>query len=246
MTASGLASSNQTNHRLLLIATTLLIIMSSLYFFNKVAFMRPMQILALMTLTLLASTAMTQVSASSIANPNLAEQADLAAMPELDSAMAATIVASRPLASTNELDAVLNDALTAEDKSNLHVRLFVPINLNTASRQEIMLVPGISRRMAHEFEEYRPYTSMEQFRREIGKYVDSAEVARFEQYVFVPLGLNSASSEDFATIPGISRKMVHEFEEYRPYADIEQFRREIGKYVDDNEVARLERYITVD
>jgi len=220
--------------------------MSSLYFFNKVAFMRPMQILALMTLTLLASTAMTQVSASSIANPNLAEQADLAAMPELDSAMAATIVASRPLASTNELDAVLNDALTAEDKSNLHVRLFVPINLNTASRQEIMLVPGISRRMAHEFEEYRPYTSMEQFRREIGKYVDSAEVARFEQYVFVPLGLNSASSEDFATIPGISRKMVHEFEEYRPYADIEQFRREIGKYVDDNEVARLERYITVD
>jgi len=208
--------------------------------------MRPMQILALMTLTLLASTAMTQVSASSIANPNLAEQADLAAMPELDSAMAATIVASRPLASTNELDAVLNDALTAEDKSALHVRLFVPINLNTASRQEIMLVPGISRRMAHEFEEYRPYTAMEQFRREIGKYVDSAEVARFEQYVFVPLGLNSASSDDFATIPGISRKMVHEFEEYRPYTDIEQFRREIGKYVDDKEVARLERYITVD
>ena len=65
-----------------------------------------------------------------------------------------------------------------------------------------MHVPGINRKMAHEFDEYRPYTSMEQFRREIGKYVDEAEVARFEQYVFVPLGLNSASEEDFATIPG--------------------------------------------
>ena len=46
-----------------------------------------------------------------------------------------------------------------------------------------MLVPGMSRRMAHEFEEYRPYTSIEQFRREIGKYVDDDEVARFERYV---------------------------------------------------------------
>jgi hypothetical protein len=40
--------------------------------------------------------------------------------------------------------------------------------------------------------------------------------------------------------------MAHEFEEYRPYANIEQFRREIGKYVDEKEVARLEQYVTLD
>jgi len=39
--------------------------------------------------------------------------------------------------------------------------------------------------MRHEFEEYRPYTSIEQFRREIGKYVDKAEVARLEKYVMI-------------------------------------------------------------
>jgi DNA uptake protein ComE-like DNA-binding protein len=121
----------------------------------------------------------------------------------------------------------------------------LPINLNTASRAEIMLIPGMSERMAHEFEEYRPYTSLEQFRREIGKYVDAAEVARLEQYVFVPLDLNSATSEAFLTIPGVGSRMVHEFEEYRPYQSMEQFRREIGKYVDENEVARLERYMTI-
>jgi radical SAM superfamily enzyme with C-terminal helix-hairpin-helix motif len=103
----------------------------------------------------------------------------------------------------------------------------------------------MSERMAHEFEEYRPYTSLEQFRREIGKYVDAAEVARLEQYVFVPLDLNSATSEAFLTIPGVGSRMVHEFEEYRPYQSMEQFRREIGKYVDENEVARLERYMTI-
>ena len=40
--------------------------------------------------------------------------------------------------------------------------------------------------------------------------------------------------------------MVHEFEEYRPYTSIEQFQREIGKYVDEDEVARLERYVYID
>jgi hypothetical protein len=39
--------------------------------------------------------------------------------------------------------------------------------------------------------------------------------------------------------------MRHEFEEYRPYTGMEQFRREIGKYVDDEEVARLERYVMI-
>ena len=99
--------------------------------------------------------------------------------------------------------------------------------------------------MKHEFEEYRPYTSIKQFQREIGKYVDDKEVARFEQYVFVPMDLNSASSDAFRSIPGMSRKMVHEFEEYRPYTSMQQFRREIGKYVDDKEVSRLERYVFI-
>ena len=48
---------------------------------------------------------------------------------------------------------------------------------------EIELIPGVGGRMRHEFEEYRPYTSIEQFRREIGKYVDDDEVARLERYV---------------------------------------------------------------
>jgi DNA uptake protein ComE-like DNA-binding protein len=59
------------------------------------------------------------------------------------------------------------------------------INLNTATDAEIMSIPGMGPRMLREFKEYRPYTSMDQFRREIGKYVDKAEVARFEQYVTI-------------------------------------------------------------
>ena len=63
--------------------------------------------------------------------------------------------------------------------------------------------------------------------------------------LFVPMNLNRATGEEFLTIPGMTPRMVHEFEEYRPYTSFEQFRREIGKYVDAREVARLERYVVI-
>jgi len=44
---------------------------------------------------------------------------------------------------------------------------------------------------------------------------------------------------------GIGDKMLKEFKEYRTYTDIAQFRREMKKYVDDAEVARMERYVTI-
>jgi DNA uptake protein ComE-like DNA-binding protein len=181
---------------------------------------------------------------SAVLNPDIATEAELAGVPHLDAAVVKAIAEQRPFADMSELDALLG-TLSETQRDEAYAKLFLPINLNTASRAEIMLIPGMSERMAHEFEEYRPYTSLEQFRREIGKYVDAAEVARLEQYVFVPLDLNSATSEAFLTIPGVGSRMVHEFEEYRPYQSMEQFRREIGKYVDENEVARLERYMTI-
>jgi len=60
-----------------------------------------------------------------------------------------------------------------------------PININTATDAEILRIPGVGPRMLREFKEYRPYTSIEQFRREIGKYVDKAEVARLEKYIVI-------------------------------------------------------------
>ena len=42
------------------------------------------------------------------------------------------------------------------------------------------------------------------------------------------------------TIPDFGNRMVREFFEYQPYVSIQQFRREIGKYVDDEQVASYE------
>ena len=208
--------------------------------------MRTSKITLFFVALLFASHSMAQAGDSSLGDANLLSAEELAVHASVDKELANTIAAARPYLTATELDQALSETLSEDERQELYAAVFRQINLNSASRAEIMLIPGMSKRMAHEFEEYRPYTSLEQFRREIGKYVDDDEVARLEQYVFVPLGLNSATSDDLMTIPGMSPKMVHEFEEYRPYTSIEQFRREIGKYVDDDEVARLESYVTLD
>lgn len=180
-----------------------------------------------------------------VPDANTASEKELLAVPHLDAALVKTIVERRPFASVVELNALLPKTLTADQRSELYGRIFVALNLNTASDQEILMIPGLGKRMLHEFLEYRPYKTLGQFRKEIGKYVDAKEVARLEQYVFVPINLNTASDADILTIPGLGQRLLHEFKEYRPYKSIEQFRKEIGKYVSQKEVARLERYVTL-
>jgi DNA uptake protein ComE-like DNA-binding protein len=181
-----------------------------------------------------------------VLNPNTATEAEMAALPHVNGALASSIVAGRPFSNMREVDALLSRSLSETERDELYPRLFLPLNLNDTTEEEILLVPGLGARMAHEFEEYRPYAHLAVFRREIGKYVDDDEVARLEQFVFVPINLNTASDEDILSIPNLGNRMLREFKEYRPYRGIEEFRREIGKYVDDNEVARLERYVTLD
>lgn len=200
---------------------------------------------ALATTIGLPNVAQSQVGQSQLANPDMASEKELLALPHMTAALAKSIMEQRPFLHMADLHALLSKTLSKEQLAELYGKMFVQINLNTAAPSEILLIPGVGNRMLREFQEYRPYKTIAQFRKEIGKYVDQKEVARLEQYVFVPVNLNSASDEDILSIPGTGKRMLREFKEYRPYTNIEQFRKEIGKYVDKKEVARLERYVTL-
>ena len=196
---------------------------------------------------LLAAPVVAQVGKSQgVVDANTISEADLTKLPGMTPAIAKALIAARPFDNIIALNTLLLGQKLTQDQANaLYRHIFVHINLNTATAAEIMLIPGAGKRMAHEFEEYRPWKSYAQFEKEIGKYVDAKEVARLAQYTFIPLNLNTATEADFMTIPGAGKRMAHEFEEYRPWKTQAQFEKEIGKYVDAKEVKRFWRYMVI-
>ena len=120
-----------------------------------------------------------------IVDANTVSAAELAKLPHMNAELAKGVIAKRPFKTALELDKALS-GLTKEQRTELYAKLFVPINLNTATDEEILLIPGVGNRMLREFKEYRPYESLAKFHREIAKYVNDTELARLEQYVSVP------------------------------------------------------------
>jgi DNA uptake protein ComE-like DNA-binding protein len=197
---------------------------------------------------LTAMPALAQVGKSlGVVDANTAAEADLAAMPSMTPAIAKALVAARPFDSIVALNTfLLGQNLTQEQANAFYAKAFIHINLNTATGEEILLVPGAGKRMAREFAEYRPWKTYAQFDKEIGKYVGAQETARLAQYTFIPVNLNTATDGDILSIPGAGRRMVREFKEYRPWKAQAQFEKEIGKYVDAKEVKRLWRYVVIE
>jgi len=203
---------------------------------------------AVLALSMMATPATAQVGKSlGVMDANTAPEKDLLTMPHMTPAIVKGLLEKRPFASITDLNAyLLSQKLTQEQANEFYGKAFVHINLNTATPQEILLVPGAGKRMVHEFEEYRPWKTYAQFDKEIGKYVGAEKTAQLAQYTFIPVRLNTAADADILSIPGAGQRMVREFKEYRPWKTKEQFIKEIGKYVGAKEAERMWRYVVID
>jgi DNA uptake protein ComE-like DNA-binding protein len=203
---------------------------------------------AMLALSMLATPSAAQVGKSlGVVDANTAPEKDLLTMPHMTPAIVKGLLEKRPFASITDLNAyLLSQKLTQEQANEFYGKAFVHINLNTATAQETLLVPGAGKRMVHEFEEYRPWKTYAQFDKEIGKYVGAEKTAQLAQYTFIPVRLNTATDADILSIPGAGQRMVREFKEYRPWKTKEQFIKEIGKYVGAKEAERMWRYVVID
>jgi DNA uptake protein ComE-like DNA-binding protein len=200
-----------------------------------------------MTAALFAASAASAQVAKGLVDPNVASEKELLSLPHMTAPIVKALLARRPFLSATDLQAFLvSQKLTAQQATDFYGKAFVHVNLNTGTRDEILLIPGAGTRMAREFAEYRPWRTWGQFDKEISKYVGQAETDRLKQYVFIPINLNTASDADILSIPGAGQRMVREFKEYRPWKTKSQFEKEIGKYVDAKEVARLWRYVVIE
>lgn len=198
-------------------------------------------------LLMMAASGLAQVGKSQgVVDVNAVAESDLSAMPGITAAIAKAIVAKRPFASITEFNAfLLSQGLTQEQANALYAKAFVPINLNTATPEEILFVPGAGRRMTHEFAEYRPWRSYAQFDREIGKYVGAEQTAKLAQYTFIPMNPNTASDADLQTIPAITASTVQQIKAGRPYKTAADLEAALAKGSTAAEAKRMARYFVL-
>ena len=118
------------------------------------------------------------------------------------------------------------------------------VNLNTASGDDfIAAIPGLGNRMVREFMEYRPYISIQQFRQEIGKYVDDTQVAEYEKYVYVPITINDSDSETLQQISGLTADEAASLISARPFASTDDFLTKLSEYISADELEIAKTYL---
>ncbi|MBV1860576.1 MAG: hypothetical protein KUG77_19340, partial [Nannocystaceae bacterium] len=90
-------------------------------------------------------------------------------------------------------------------------------------------IPGVGDKIAHEFDEYRPYASITQFRKELGKYVDADTLTAYERHVFVPVAFNVCDAATLQQIPGIDGAAAETLIAGRPYDGEVAFLTKVGE-----------------
>jgi len=128
--------------------------------------------------------------------------------------------------------------------SNNNTTNIVKLNLNTLTGDELTAtIPGFPNRIIREFLEYRPYASIQQFRREIGKYVGDTQVTEYEEYVYVPISFNDSDSETLQQIPGLDGTEADALIAGRPYATQADFLTKLNEYVSADELEIAKTYL---
>lgn len=143
--------------------------------------------------------------------------------------------------------AAQSSAPAATTSSQTNAGTTAKLNLNTVTEDELLAtIPGFSTRMVHEFEEYRPYVSITQFRKEIGKYVDDAQVAAYEQYVYVPIDVDESDAATLQQIPGVDAALADALIAGRPYGSNAAFLTKLGESLTPEQIAVAGAYLAAE
>ena len=118
------------------------------------------------------------------------------------------------------------------------------LNLNTVTEDQLMsTIPNFSTRMVREFMEYRPYISIQQFRKEIGKYVDANQVATYEQYVYVPIDVDQTDAATLQQLPGVDAAIAEQLIAGRPYGSSQAFLTKLAGLVSAADAQQAAAYL---
>lgn len=170
--------------------------------------------------------------------PNVASDSAFKAAGVSDAA-ATALKGARPILSVVTLDSILGtQSMSKPMRAEMYKKMFVHVDINRGTDAEFMLIPGMDAKKLAAIKAGRPWKAFD------------ASLASTEQYLFIPIDLNTFTPELMDTFLSIgvgTRQWKREFAEYRPWTSMEQFDREIGKYVRSRpaELKRLARYVII-
>jgi DNA uptake protein ComE-like DNA-binding protein len=118
-------------------------------------------------------------------NLNTGTPEEILLVPGAGKRMAREFAEYRPWKAWAQFDKEIGKYVGQTETDRLKQYVFIPVNLNTATDEDILSIPGAGTRMVREFKEYRPWKTKEQFDKEIGKYVGARETARLWRYVVI-------------------------------------------------------------
>ena len=167
----------------------------------------------------------------------------VATVAPVEAATPAPVVESTP-APVETIPVVETEVVAATAAPEVAAPANTKLNLNEATGDDYLAaIPGFGSRMVREFLEYRPYISIVQFRREIGKYVDDAQIAEYEKYVYVPVNVDESDAETLKQLPGVDDAIAAELSAGRPYGSNEAFLAKLAELVLATQVAEAQPYL---
>jgi hypothetical protein len=119
------------------------------------------------------------------------------------------------------------------------------MNLNNAGTDGYLkFFPELRSEGTSELSPPRPYSSIQEFRVEVGKVADEATIAEYEQYVYVPIDVNNADAETLQQIPGVTDEIAQKLIAARPYASNDEFLMTLSAHLSPDDVTFGQNFLS--
>lgn len=115
-------------------------------------------------------------------NPNEVEPSELAVVEGLPPAAADALMERRPFEDMQAVDAVLAEHLDQPARTEIYTLLWLPVSPNTATAEELLLIPGLEEPTRAIIEAGRPYADLVEFQQEVGQHLNAVELRRLVRY----------------------------------------------------------------
>lgn len=176
-------------------------------------------------------------------DPNFASTEVLLRLPHLNNQVVNEIKRLRPFLRMKSLNDLLQSFLNKDELEDLYKVMFIRLNPNNASLEELLMIPNITNNIAISIDSQK-YSTIEDFTNKIGG-IAGPRIKELKMFIFVPIHLSTATRDEIDAIPGIDERLLPIFLEYQREKNATMFRSRLSQQVNTKTMALLEQYFSI-